>query len=423
MDVHQSLIWLAELQERVGILPGTERVRQALALWKHPQDRLRTVHVAGTNGKGSVCAMLQGVAVAAGYRVGVFSTPAPLSVLDTVTVNGTAIPEEAFAALCTEIRSLCEEHAIPLSEFEVNTVLAFLWFERQHCDLAIIECGMGGAEDATNVMVAPLVCVLTAVSLDHTAFLGNSVAEITRQKCGILRSGTPVVTVPEQDEEALEALFACGAERGVTVHLPGGVPAVIRSDLNGTAFRIGEKEYRLAMPGTFQVGNARAVLEVIRLLGEKGFHFTDENIFEGFRKASLPCRQEVVRTDPLRVIDGAHNRQGIAALVDTLQKESGSKPLIGLFGMLRDKDCSACVSLLAPLFREIVCCTPQNPRALPAEELAELFRKQGVSAVAIENPAEALCKAESLAGENPLIVGGSFYVAFPIRKILSKISF
>lgn len=418
MDFAESLTWLEGLRRKSGILPGTDRIRKVLSICGDPQEKLRVVHVAGTNGKGSVCAFLRAIALEAGYRVGVFSSPEPISVLQTITIDGAAIPSEAFAALCSEVRFVCEQNQIVLSEFEVITVISLLCFYRERCDLTIIECGMGGAEDATNVFSSPLCCVLTAVSLDHTAFLGQTLAEIARNKCGIIKNGSHVVTVQNQEEDVLEEIFSSAAEKGATVHFPSGNATICESNLNGTVFVLNEKRYHISLSGAFQVHNAQAALEIVRVLSEKGFNFTGEDVQNGLDTAAIPCRQEVICRDPLCILDGAHNVQGIKALAETVRFIAEKRPVIGLFGMLRDKDCAACAAILAPLFEQVVCCAPENPRALPADELAQLFEQNGTPAASFSSLKEALCKAKELATNKPLVVGGSFYLSYPVRELI-----
>lgn len=417
MDEKETLAWLLQCRRAVGMRPGTEAIRRALALWDNPQNRLRAVHVAGTNGKGSVSTMLRCVLSAAGYRTGQFISPAPDSVCDTVTLDGRPIPPAAFAALATEIRAACEAAGLTLSEFEIHTVLMFLYLSRERCDVAVIECGMGGGQDATNVMAHPLACVFTAISRDHTAFLGNTLSAITRQKAGILRQGCDAVTVPDQPEEVLETLFACAAEAGATLHLPGGEPRIEALTLTQTRFSLHGTGYTLSLPGRHQISNAQAVLETLRVLEKKGFCFSKEAIARGLSAAVLPCRQEVVSQTPLRLLDGAHNPQGVSALADTLRTH-GLTACTLLFGMLRDKETAACVAEIAPCCRQVVCVAPENGRALPAPELAALFEKAGVPASTAGDLPTALRTAETLAGDGPLVIGGSFYVTYPLRRLL-----
>lgn len=417
MNEQETLAFLRDRHRTVGMRLGTENVRRALALWNNPQDRLRAVHVAGTNGKGSVSTLLRGALSAAGFCTGQFLSPAPTGVYDTITLDGRPIPPAVFAALVSEICTVCEEAGLTLSEFEIQTVLMFLYLTRERCDIAVIECGMGGKDDATNVMAKPLLCVFTAISRDHTAFLGDTPAAIARQKAGILRPGCDAVSVPDQPDEVLTVLFEEAAAVGATLHLPGGLPQEVTLTLTETRFSLAGTDYILSLPGRHQIANAQAALLALQVLAKKGFVVPPAAIHRGFTTASLPCRQEVLSRSPLRLLDGAHNPQGVAALADTLRTQGLTDGTL-LFGMLRDKDTAASVAQIAPCCRQVVCVAPENERALSAAALAAQFEAAGTPAVTAADLPKALCTALTLAGDGPLVIGGSFYVAGPLRRLL-----
>ena len=406
-----------------GMKWGLGRMERILAYFGNPQRRLRVVHVAGTNGKGSVARMIQSVLTAAGYRTGLYSSPAVTGLRDTITIDNTAIPEVDFAVLTERIRPFNTEEKMEeagcLSEFELITALAFLYFAAQHTDICVIECGLGGRDDATNCIPAPLAAVITPVSLDHTAILGKTVEEIARHKCGIIKPPCSVITSPAQDGEALAVILQTAAESGLTVHIPATGSAPIRTlALGRTEFDYGGLPVSLPLTGTFQRDNALTAIETVRILASAGFPVTDEQIQAGLRLAAMPCRQEVLRQDPLVLIDGGHNPQGVAALADTLRTQNAYGFTL-ITGMLADKDTDRCMALLAPFCRRAVCCTPDNPRALPAEELAEKLRKAApeLSVDAVDDPAAALTLARR-DKSRPLLVAGSFYIASVLRPLL-----
>lgn len=408
-----------------GMKMGLARMDRVLDLLGRPQDKLRVVHIAGTNGKGSTARMIQAMAEAGGSKTGLFTSPAVTGVRDTIRIGDEAIPEEAFAALTAELAALAPQmgEAGGLSEFELLTALAITWFAREETALAVIECGLGGRDDATNVFDHPLVCVLTPVSLDHTAMLGDSVEEIARVKCGILRPDCSVVSSPGQEEDALGVLLEEAAALGLTVHTPGTAAAPILEEApDRLVFEWEGDPVTLSLTGAFQRDNALTALCVMRLLETKGIPFRRDEALAVLREVRMPCRQEVLRRRPLRMLDGAHNPHGIRALVQTLEAmpEAERTPLTLLCGMLRDKDVRTCVSLLAPLCAQVICCAPDNPRALSGEELAAVFRKAGVPAEAVDAPDAALAIARKRAGEGPLLVGGSFFLAGTIRQQLLK---
>ncbi len=414
-----------------GMKWGLARMERILALCGHPERRLRFVHVAGTNGKGSTARMIQSILTAAGYRTGLYASPAVTGLRDTITVDGEPIPETNFAGLTETLLSHREEmgDAGGLSEFELVTALAFLYFAGRHTDLCVVECGLGGLDDATNVIPPPLAAVLTPISLDHTAVLGGTVTAIAEKKCGIFKPPCAVVTSPAQDEEALGVILERAAALGLTVRLPSAATAPLREEALGrTAFSYDGMEIVLPLTGGFQRDNALTAIETVRALAPAGFPVERAAIEAGLAAARIPCRQEVLAAppSPLAMLDGAHNPQGVGALAATLAKH-GVSGLTLVAGMLGDKDAPRCAALLVPFCRRAICCTPDNPRALPAERFAGHLRDAAPSlpVAVIENPAAALEAAladgAASVGGSGLLVAGSFYVASVLRPRLLEL--
>lgn len=404
-----------------GMKPGLDRMYCALDQMGHPERQLRVVHIAGTNGKGSTARMIQAAATACGYKTGLYASPSVTGLLDTITIDGLSIPPEAFAAWTQRLLGLDMGEAGALSEFELTTLAAIGWFAEQKVELCVIECGMGGRGDATNVWEGPLVTVLTPVALDHTAWLGETVEQIAENKCGILKRGAAVVTAPGQPPDALAVLWERAAALGLTVRQPQAASAPIaQEDWRHLAFSWAGRRYTLPLTGAFQRDNALTALEALDCLRNKGYLLPEDQVAAGLAEAAMPCRQEVLRRDPLVVIDGAHNPHGIAALAASLQRYGTDGPLTMVAGMLADKDTARCASILAPLCARIVCCTPDNPRALPAARLAEQMAPYCADVAAVDSPEEALRLArESVQG--PLLVAGSFYLASWARKRLLSV--
>ncbi len=402
-----------------GIRLGLDRLRHALALAGDPHRRLRVIHVAGTNGKGSTARMIQCILAAAGWRVGVFSSPAVTGMCDTVTLDGAGLTEDRFAALIAQWKNIQEDldEAARLTEFELLTAVAFTCFAEERVDVCVLECGMGGRCDATNVCPPPLTAVFTPIDLDHTAFLGGTIEEIAREKSGIIKPPCAVITTPSQSPDALAVLFEEAAAHGLTVRQPNRRAAtVLPAPIGAVRFAFDGVEYTLPLGGEFQVDNALTALETVRALVPCGLAADANACRLGLANATLPCREEVVCRTPLIVLDGAHNphgMEGVAALLQRM-KEEGDVTL--LFGMLRDKDTAACVAEVAPHVARVVCCTPPNARALPAAQLAEQFAHAGVGEVyAVNDLSDAWEHARRLAADTPLFVGGSFYTASAIR--------
>lgn len=410
-----------EALRQSGIRLGLDRLRRALALAGDPQRRLRVIHVAGTNGKGSTARMIQCILTAAGWRVGLYSSPAVTGVCDTVTLNGEGLSQERFAALIERWKGIQDnlDDADRLTEFELLTAAAFTYFEEEQVDVCVLECGMGGREDATNVCPPPLAAVFTPIDLDHTAFLGETVEVIARQKSGIIKPPCVVITTPSQSPEALAVLFEEAAAHGLVVRQANRRAATVLSTRPGEVrFAFDGEEYTLPLGGEFQVDNALTALETVRALVACGLAASTEACRCGLSLATLPCREEVVCRAPLIVLDGAHNPHGIQEAVSQLQNMSKEGPVTLLIGMLRDKDTAACATLLAPHAARVVCCTPPGPRALPAAELAAQFTAAGAREVCVVNaPQDAWETARQLAKEAPLFVGGSFYTAAAVRPL------
>ena len=422
MTYEEALTRLEALQPG-GMKMGLERMKRALERLGHPERQLQVVHVAGTNGKGSTARMIQAMATAAGYRTGLYSSPAVTGLRDTITVDGEAISPAAFAAGTARILALLPqlEEVGGLSAFELTTLLALWYFAEQKTDLCVVECGMGGRTDATNVFDQPLAVVITPISLDHTAWLGESVEAIALQKCGIIRPGRPVITTPVQDSEALAVILEQAAEQGTTVRmpaLPAGPPDEL--DWGRTAFTWRGNRMVLPLTGAFQQENACLAWETAQALEDAGFRIPDEVKVKGLTAATIPCRQERIGREPFIVVDGAHNPQGVAALARTLRQLPPPGPLTAVMGMLRDKDTAACAAMLGPLCARIICCPPASPRALTGEELADRLRPFCPAVEAAASPLEALRRAQTLADGGPLLVAGSFYLAAELRPFLTE---
>ncbi len=415
MNYTQSVNYIHE-RLRFGIKPGLSRVRKLLSLLGNPHECLPAIHVAGTNGKGSTCVMISRMLRSGGYKTGSYYSPYITNFRDRIQVDGEMIGEEKLAELVTRIKphvELMEREGEEITEFELITALAFAHFKREGCDRVVLETGLGGRLDATNVVERPLVSVLTALSLDHTGILGETLAEISYEKCGIIKEGCPVVCMPGQEPEALAVIERTCTER----HSPLIMPSEARplsASIDGSKFTYQGEAFFTPMPGAFQRRNAAAAIETARLLG-----LSAEVIRIGLRNAVLPARMEVVRKEPFILLDGAHNPAGAAQLRHTLETIFPRKGRVAVMGMLEDKDCKKIVAILAPVFDRVYTCAPDNPRALSAEKLASLLCAAGGRAEACGTPEKALAGAlQSLRADEGLVVCGSLYLASGLREIL-----
>lgn len=415
MDYRESLDYIHSLL-RFGIRPGLERVTHLLGKLGHPEKGLKILHVAGTNGKGSVCVMLSSILREAGYKTGLFISPYVVDFRERIQINGAYIGEEELAEAATKLRPLAEEmekQDIAPTEFEFITALALSHFANAGCEAVVLETGLGGRFDSTNIVEKPLVSVITAISLDHTAVLGGTVEEIAFEKCGILKPDCPAVTTPYQKAEALAVIRRSAESRGCPLTIPDiGNLVVEESDLFGSRFTYGGRDYILSLAGRHQIENAVTAIEGIRA---SGLSVTENQIAAGLHFTTFPARLELLCKRPLVLLDGAHNPAGATVLAEALLPYAGRVTAIA--GMMRDKDYQGILKILGPVCSKIITVTVAgNDRSLTAEELAEAARsycKQVVPAVSYQS---ALNAAAYQSYQNPILICGSLYLAGDIRE-------
>ncbi len=408
-------------------IPGLERVRELCEKLGNPQDKLHFVHVAGTNGKGSFCAMLASVLQCAGYRVGLFTSPYIQRFNERMMLNGQAISDEELAALTEEVRPYADAMSEPPTEFELITAIAFLYFARHGCDLVVLECGMGGRLDATNLIQTPILSVITGIALDHTRYLGDTVEAIANEKAGIIKSGVPVLYGGD-DRVAADVIRKRAQEANApyfeTDHRALRIDSMT---LTGTVFTyctdhgVTSNDYgRLFLPllGEYQPANAANVLEAISILRGSGLSVSKEAVQEGLRKTVWRARFELLATDPIVIIDGAHNPQGICAAVCSIRRYFGTQQVLMLGGVMADKAYRQMACELAPCCAEMFAIRPNNPRALDEKTYAQAFLNIGVTAHACESVHDGVFDAIALAKKSglPLVCLGSLYQYADVRE-------
>lgn len=381
---------------------GLERTRELLAALGDPQKSLKFVHVAGSNGKGSTCAMLDAILRSAGYRTGLYISPYIQEFCERMQVNGQNIPGETLAEITQQVKDIADTMEDHPSQFELVTAIAMAWFLRERCDIVVLEVGMGGALDSTNVIDAPEVAVITNIGLEHTEYLGNTLAEIAATKAGIIKPGCDAVLYGQsrQVEEVVERVCR---ERGVPLSVA----------------RPGRLEYHISLLGEYQTRNAAVVLETVKRLRRRGWEIPETAVVRGLEQVRWPGRMELARRRPDVVLDGAHNPQCMAALAQSLRGMYPGKRLIFLTGVLADKDYPAMMEELTPLAREFYTLTPDSPRALPARKLAEYLEEQGAKASPCGSVQEGLDRALAAAGaEDAVCICGSLYMIGEARRRL-----
>ena len=410
-----SITWM-------GSKPGLERTVELLEKMGNPQDSLKFVHIAGTNGKGSTAAMTASVLQKAGYRVGLFTSPCLYKFNERIQVNGYHITDEDLAAVTSYVKPLAASMEDHPTEFELVSCIGFEYFKRQNCDIVVLEVGMGGALDSTNVIKVPEVAVLTNIGLDHTDFLGNTLEEIAETKSGIIKEGGDVVLYPGQQEVEAVVQKIC-KERNANLRKADFDKAELLShSLKGQTFRYGELVLELPLLGHHQLCNAAMALTVLETLREKGYAISDEHIREGIRDVSWPGRFDIAREDPLFIIDGGHNPQCLDALAKNMEDYLKDRKIIGLTGVLADKDYATMYQPVMPYIQEFVCITPPTPRKLDATLLAQYLMEVGATATACQTTKEGVALAMEKAGNDGVVLCfGSLYSICEIKEALDSL--
>lgn len=379
----------------------------------NPQDSLRFVHVAGTNGKGSTVRMIARALIQTGYRTGEFTSPFMLCYNDRIRVNGENISDEEIAEIVPEIMNAVRyREDAGYSQFEITTALAFIWFKRIGCDVVVLETGVGGLLDCTNIIKAPYATVITSISYDHTALLGNTIYEIATQKAGIIKQGSTVIMAPENPPEAQSVIRHKAALCGDRLIVPDLDRVTVENcDFSGNTFRYKGTLYRTKMMGAHQIINAVTAIETLNVLREQGFSLSDLNIYDGVRLAEVTARCQLIGTKPLILVDGAHNPAGMRAFADIV-KGIPNYPKVLVIGMLEEKDFEKTIREIAPYADGAVCVDGFHPKSVFSGKLQSMFNVSYYETV--EN---SLKKAVGMAGENGLVmVCGSLYLAAEVLK-------
>ena len=405
-----------------GSRPGLERTLELLKKMGDPQKRLKFVHIAGTNGKGSTAAMTASILRKAGYKTGLFTSPSIYRFNERMQINGQQISDEDLAEVTAFVKPLAESMEDVPTEFELVSCIGFEYFKRQGCDIVVLEVGMGGALDSTNVIPCPEVAVITNIGLDHTDYLGHTLGEIARTKAGIIKSGGSAVLYPGQ-QEVEDVITQICRERQVSLKLADFASLNrISHSLEGQVFDCGDRKgLKLPLLGEHQLHNAAVVLAVVDTLKEKGWQISEENIYDGMASVTWPGRFDIMRRDPLFIIDGGHNPQCIEALVQNIKDYLTDRRVVVLAGVLADKDYGEMFRPVMGLVEQFVCITPPNPRRLEAADLAKHLQEKGCIATPCDTIAQGVQQAIALAGADGVVLCfGSLYSIGDICAALEK---
>ena len=417
VDYIHSVVWK-------GSRPGLSRITELLSLLGNPQDALRFIHIAGTNGKGSTSAMTESILREAGYRTGLFVSPYIKSFNERICFCGKPIENDALAAVTATVKPFADSMADAPTEFELITAIGLLYFKQMHCDIVVLETGMGGRLDSTNVIKDPLATVITGIALDHTEFLGDTIEKIAKEKAGIIKPHAPVI-FGGRDKAARAVIEDAAKEADAPFVAAEDTPMTVRStDLCGTVLDWGAyKNLHLPLLGTYQPQNLATVLALFSVLPTRGISVDEDTLREGLAKVKWRGRFERVSQKPLIICDGAHNPEGIAAAAEGIRTYFPDQKVLLLTAVMADKDYRGMVEVLSPLAEEVFTLTPNNPRALSAADFAAVWQAYGVPATGfdtVDAAVGAAVAAASVSGK-PLFSLGSLYMYAEVTEALEML--
>ena len=407
--------------EKFGIMPGLERITLLCERLGSPHKKLKFIHVAGTNGKGSTCTALASVLDKAGYKTGLYTSPYVIDFRERIQLDMQMISPEDLVECTLKVKEAIEQlnrEGVKITEFEAVTAAAFLFYAEKGCDFVVLETGLGGRFDATNIIEAPVCSIITSVSFDHIGVLGDSLSKIAFEKSGIIKKNCPVVTGSEQPEEVLDVIKAQAEKMNSSVALRNADELfdIVDEGITGTDVMSKEGSLHIPFIGRHQLDNMALVTGAVEIIRESGYEVSREAVADGIAAARIPARVEVISSGPLVILDGSHNDGSTAALGDILRRYLPGKRIVAVMGMMADKDCRKSLSNLVPCFSEVFTVKSSNPRSMDPADLAEIVRESGVKCTPCETVSEGIERAYSVIdGYDLMIVCGSLYLAGDVR--------
>lgn len=402
MTYSDACDYMENLNKR-GIHPGLKGIGLLLDACNNPEKDLKVIHVVGTNGKGSTSMFLAEILRAAGYKVGLFSSPSVFSEREIIKINNREISKDSYAALTEQLQAA---NTMECTRFEIETAMAFLYFKEKKCDVVVFEAGMGGLNDATNIAPNSLAGVFCPIGLDHTDYLGDTIEKIAENKAGVIKNGAITVSAPQ--EPSVEAIIRNRAEEKETPVIFSSLNEIrnVKFKLSGTTFDYKEyKKISLNLLGTYQPLNAVTALETALMLREKGYKITENNIRKGLETARISGRFEKISDKPLIYIDGAHNPHASLKLRESIETYFTKKKIVYIMGMLKDKDCECVVKNTVDKASAVfTVATPNKARTLSSFELAEIVRKYNPMVSSMDSVEEALEMAGLMADKDTVII-------------------
>ena len=419
MNYDQALAYIHAVHWQ-GHKPGLDRIRTLLEALGNPHQKLQFVHIAGTNGKGSTAAMVDSCLRAAGYKVGMFTSPFINRFNERIQVNGVPIPDQDLVQLVEQVQPAAQAMEDVPTEFELITALGMLYFVQQNCDIVVLEVGLGGALDSTNIIPPPACAVITALGMDHVKELGPTLADIAAAKAGIIKPGSPVVSYggePEADKVIADTARAQGAPLTV---VDFSRLQLRSASLDGLVFDFdGLEGLTLPFLASYQARNAAVAITALRALRGRGWNISDQAIRQGLAQVRWPGRFELLRRDPPFLLDGSHNAHGMRATVASLRERFPGEKFVFLISIMADKDWDKMLQLLLPLAKCFVTVTAPSPRAIPAPDLAAQIRAMGGAAEPADTIPAGVARADALAAGGPVAALGTLYFSGDVRRALT----
>lgn len=428
MNYNEALQFIHE-SHKFGMRLGLDNIKKLLELLGNPQNNLKIIHVAGTNGKGSTCSFISSILKESGYKVGLYTSPFLETFTERIRVNGENIPEEEVGKIVSLIKEkieimVSEGYYYP-TEFEIVTAMAFYYYNQEKVDFVALEVGLGGRYDATNVIDKPLVSAITSISLDHTGILGDTLGKIAFEKGGIIKEDCPTIVYPQQEEASEVIKNICAEKKSKYIECNFKNIEIKSSNINSQIYNcnINGKELNdleIKLIGDHQIKNSIVALNVIEYLNDiKITNISEENIRKGLLETKWPGRIEKISENPMFIIDGAHNEEGAKSLANSIEKYFKNKNKILVIGMLEDKDIESVLDLLIPKFNKVITTTPDNPRAIDANKLKEKIERYNIEVTCKPNIKEAVDYALEISNKDDVIISaGSLYMIGNVRTII-----
>ncbi len=422
----EEVMKFVENSQKFGSRLGLDRIKKLCELLGNPQDDLKFIHIAGTNGKGSTSVFINNILIDAGYKTGLYTSPFIYEFNERIQINNKNISDsdlvETMSEVAEKVGIMLDEGYEHPTEFELITAAAFLYFKIEKCDIVVLEVGLGGTYDATNIVKTTELSVITSIDLDHTDYLGNTIAEVAKNKCGIIKENTPVLSYMHQKADALSVIEKTAQKMNSPFTVAKEKDLQIKEiSLSGNEFFYNGEEYKTNLLGIYQIYNAITAINAAQILKENGWVISTGNIKNGIHAAKWPARFEVLRNSPTVIADGSHNSDGMRAFTQTAKKILNGKKVIAVFGMLKDKDYEFCMKELSSICDTVVITEVDSPRRESAEKLTECAKKYFKTVYTEKQNNCAVKCALSLAKEDDVVIAlGSLYMMNNIKRAVAK---